>query len=193
MSENKNIPTLKSVNIRSKDMKRKLIMSSGHVELLQAFLRKTIGNEVVVINTNIGTEIYYASCQDYSNFIKDSILLYTIKNIDPQKLQFKHTENPNSVENNFRTALLTFAQYPQLFLAYTKKFVFLRNNDRSSKIVMPALNNFFRKSLKFLVETKQIPVKSRILHNYEKVIGITHNNEIWGKLLSEILSREHIN
>ena len=193
MSNQKQIVNLKSVNIRSTDIKRKLLMSSGHVSLLQAFLKKTIGEEVVVINTNVGTEIYYTSIKNFSDFIKNSFLLYTLKDIDSKKIKFKHTEDPMAVENNFKNALLTFAKYPQLFLAYTKKFVFLCKKNSSSRIVMPTLNTFFKKTLDILVQTKQLPIDSRIINNYENVITKTDTEIIWQNLITEIISEKHIN
>ena len=85
----------------------------------------------MIVNTNIGMEVYYYAANDYSSFIKESVLLYTLKHINREKLKFRNCLNREEVYQNFTDAMMTFAQYPQIFLAYAKKFIHLTQKNQS--------------------------------------------------------------
>ncbi|KAA1247470.1 hypothetical protein [Aquimarina sp. RZ0] len=183
---------IKSVNIKSTDIKRRLLMSSSTVETFQAFLKENIGNEVLVVNTNIGMEVYYYSANDYSIFIKESVLLYTLKHIDNKKLKFRSYLLREDVYRSFSEAILTFSKYPQIFLAYAKKFIFLTKKNTQSKFVMPILNDFFEETLKLLAKTAKIPHQEKI-QTVKKKLEKTNNNNAISNLISEILLKKHLN
>ncbi|WP_109301528.1 hypothetical protein [Aquimarina sp. AU474] len=193
MSIDKELYSIKSVNIRSTDIKRRLLMSFTTVAIFESFLKENIGNEVVVINTNIGMEVYYYSNNDYSTFIRESVLLYTIKHIDQAKLKFKNNFNEEEVCKSFCEALLTFAQYPQIFLAYTKKFLRLQETNTSSKYVIPILNGFFEEVFEFLTEAGKIPHQKKIERAKNRRQDSNSENMIINDLISEILLKKHHN
>ncbi|MCK8522487.1 hypothetical protein M0D21_12960 [Aquimarina sp. D1M17] len=185
--------SIKSVNIRSTHIKRRLLMSFSTVAIFESFLKENIGTEVLVINTNIGMEVYYYAKNDYSTFIKESVLLYTIKNIDQSKLKFKYHLTRDEVYLSFCEALMTFAQYPQIFLAYSKKFIHLKRKHVSSIHVIPILNGFFEEVLQSLSKTGYIP-------HYEKIERVKNRPQktdpdkvIIKNLISEILMKKHLN
>ncbi|MDO9038578.1 MAG: hypothetical protein Q7U59_09555, partial [Lutibacter sp.] len=60
---------LKSVFISSKNHKLSLLISSKEVSALSDFLELTINEKVLILNTNLGIEIYYQSDLDYTNLI----------------------------------------------------------------------------------------------------------------------------
>lgn len=193
MDNYEEILDIKSVNVRSITMKRRPLMSSSMVRIFESFLKESIGNEVLVVNTNIGMEIYYYSKTNYSTFIKESILLYTLKSLDHTKLKFRYHLSRDEVYQSFCQALMTFAQYPQIFLAYAKKFIYLQKKNESSKYVIPILNDFFEEVLKFLNETGKIP-------HYEKIERAKRTSRkpdpdkmIIKDLIAEILLRKHHN
>jgi len=187
------IENIKSVNIRSIGIRKGLLMSSSTVKAFQAFLKDSIGDEVLIINTNVGMEIYYCSDTDYSNFIKESALLYTVKHIDHTKLKFRNSDNPEDVRKNFIEAILTFAQYPQLFLAYTKKFMRLRDHNIQSKFVMPMLNGYFEDTIRLLSEKGKVPHFEKIKRAKNKSQKLDATQKIMGTLISEILSKNRRN
>ncbi len=168
-------------------------MSFTTVAIFESFLKENIGDEVVVINTNIGMEVYYYSNNDYSTFIKESVLLYTIKHIDQSKLRFKNNFDEQAVCQSFCEALLTFAQYPQIFLAYTKKFIHLKQNNTTSKHVIPILNGFFEEVFEFLTEAGKIPHQERIERAKNKSQKSDLDNAVIKSLISEILLKKHYN
>ena len=56
-----------------------MLISSKEVSALSDFLEITINEKVLVLNTNLGTEIYYESDLDYTNLITHSFLLIASK------------------------------------------------------------------------------------------------------------------
>ncbi len=184
---------IKSVNIRSVDIKRRLLMSLSMVAVFESFLKENIGDEVLVVNTNIGMEVYYYSENDYSTFIRESVLLYTLKQVDQSKLKFRNNLSKQEVYQSFCEALMTFAQYPQIFLAYVKKFIHIKRKNESSKHVIPILSGFFEEVLKVLTETNKMP-------HYEKIRRVKNKSQkpdpeklVVQDLISEILLKKHYN
>ena len=171
MNRDDDIENIKSVTIRSTDIKKRLLMSSAKVVVFESFLKENIGDEVLVVNTNIGMEVYYYSKNNYSKFIRESVLLYTIKSVSPLKLKFCDNLTKEEVYQSFCKALITFSQYPQLFLAYAKKFIYLKKEHNSSKFVMPVLD-------------KRAKAKSKSLKINYMVVK---------ELISEILLKKHYN
>ncbi len=193
MNDNHNIEGVKSVNIRSLDIKRRLLMSSSMVAAFESFLKKNIGDEVLIVNTNIGMEVYYYSKNDYSTFIRESVLLYTLKQIDQSKLKFRNNLNKEEVYQSFCEALMTFAQYPQIFLAYTKKFIHLKRQNESSHYVIPILSGFFEEVLEVLTKTNKIPHYEKIKRANNTSQKPDPNTLVIQDLISEILLKKHYN
>jgi hypothetical protein len=168
-------------------------MSSAMVAVFESFLKESIRNEVLVINTNIGMEIYYFSNNDYSTFIRESILLYTLTQIDHKKLKFKNNQNREEVYQSFCQALITFSQYPQIFLAYAKKFIHLKEKNKSSRFVIPILNSFFEEVLNVLLKTGKIPHYEKIKKAKNKSQKSDLDKNSIENLISEILLKKHSN
>ncbi|MFD2564046.1 hypothetical protein [Aquimarina rubra] len=168
-------------------------MSSTTADTFQSFLKDSIGDEVLIINTNIGMEVYYCSNTDYSNFIKESALLYILKHIDITKLKFRNSVDKEAVQKSFAEAIITFAQYPQLFLAYAKKFLRLRDNNTQSQYVMPILNTFFENTMQLLAETGKFPHYDKIQKAKNKSQKLDSNQKVIDDLISEILLKKHRN
>ncbi len=191
--DDEDIASIKSVNIRSIDIKKRLLMSSNMVSVFESFLKETIGVEVLVVNTNIGMEVYYYSQNNYNAFIKESVLLYTIKNLDQSKLKFRNNLNREQVYQSFCEALMTFAQYPQIFLAYTKKFIHLKEKNESSQFVVPILTSFFDEVLGFLSETGKMPHFEKVKRVKNKPQKPDPNQMVIKDLISEVLLKKHYN
>lgn len=193
MNSDDDIENLKSVNIRSVDIKRRLILAFSAVKTLESYLKTNIDAEVLIINTNIGMEVYYYSVKDYSTFIKESVLLYASNHIDHTKLRYRSHHTNELVYQSFCEAFLAFAEYPQIFLAYTKKFIHLRGIHQDSKFIMPILNNFFESALRLLAATGKIPHYKKINKAKNKSQKPNNDENIIKNLISEILLKEHHN
>lgn len=92
------VTLLKSVFISSKKHKLSLLISSKDVAELSDFLERTINEKVLILNTNLGIEIYYESDLDYTNLITHSFFLISSKEINEA--------------TNYRIA--AFSTFPQL-------------------------------------------------------------------------------
>ncbi|WP_103069897.1 hypothetical protein [Aquimarina sediminis] len=193
MNKNKGIESIKSVNIRSVDIERKLLMSSSMIDIFESFLKETIGKEVLIVNTNLGMEVYYYSKNDYSKFIRESILLYTLTQVDHKKLKFRYNSNRDEVYQSFCDALTTFSRYPQIFLAYAKKFIHIKEKNTSSRFLIPILNEFFEEVLKEIDKTGKIPHYDKIKKVKIKSQKLYVNNTVIRNLISEILLKKRYN
>ncbi len=193
MNSKKDTIDIKSVTIRSLHIKRRLLMSSSTVAIFESFLKENIGDEVLVVNTNIGMEVYYYSKNDYSTFIKESVLLYTLKHIDQSKLKFRNNSCREKVYQSFCEALMTFAQYPQIFLAYTKKFIHIKKKNKSNKHLIPILNKFFEEVLNVLKETNRMPHSEKIERAKNKSQKPSLDQSLIKSLISEILLKSRYN
>ncbi len=193
MSIKDNIESIKSVNIRPIDSKRRLLMSSAKVDIYQSFLMESIASEVLIINTNIGMEVYYYSKMDYGKFIKESVLLYTIDEIDVTKLKFRYHLNQQQVYDSFCDALLVFSRYPQIFLAYSKKFIHLKDKNETSKFIVPLLYEYFENILKILAKTGKVPHFDKIERAKKKSLKPCLDSKLIQKLISEVLLKRHRN
>lgn len=191
MSLDSHIKDIKSVNIRSTNIKRRLLMSPTTVGTLTSYLRDSIGAEILIINTNVGMEIYYYAKNDHSHFIKETTLLHTVQPIDASKLRFKNSLSSEEVRKNFTETIITFAQYPQLFLAYAKKFIHIKNTHQNSKYIMPVLNGFFEDAMAFLAESGKVPHYDKIQKAKNKSQKLDGNQKIIYDLISEILLKKH--
>lgn len=193
MSKSDPIKSIKSVNIRSITIKRRLLMSPTTVKTFQSFLEGTIGDEVLIISTNIGMEIYYYGSNDCGDFIKNHALLYIFKHIDTSKLKFRNSIDSEEVLKKFTDTIVTFAQYPQLFLAYAKKFIRLKENNTDSKFVIPMLNAFFEDTIKELAASGKMPHYEKIQREKMKSQKSVHHEHIIEALISEVLLKKHRN
>ncbi|WP_010522910.1 hypothetical protein [Aquimarina agarivorans] len=190
--ETDKLTNLKSVTVKTSGFKKSLLLSPNVSYKFLQFLKDTIGKEVVLINTNIGVQIFYYSAKNYSKFIKESMLLYTIKLNDSIKLKFTFQLTGIHVRKQFKDTVYTFSQYPRLFLAYSKKFLNVKNENKSSKMVMPFLNAFFDKTLASIIKKNgMIPFQNEL--NITRIKGIKPeiNQLLLLKLYKEI--KHHLN
>ncbi len=192
MNFNKERKNIKSVNIRSIALKRKLLIAPHKIKVLQSYLRDKIEEEVIIVNTNLGIEIYYYSNNDYYNFIKESSLLYLDKDADISKLKYRFYDTKSDVYESFCESLNTFVKYPQIFLAYAKKFTKLNIEYQDSRYIMPVLNSFFEEILATIEKTGKIPHENKLVNRKKSQRSIL-GNHIIRKLIVEILSSEHKN
>lgn len=189
-SNQKDMESIKSITIKAMGVRRMLLMPAATVSVFETFLKDNMHSEVVVVNTNLGMEVYYYAENNYGAFIKETALLYLIKHADTNQLVFQNHLNREEVYQSFCQALMTFAQYPQIFLAYTKKFIHLKEQHKSSKKVIPILNGFFKEVLKTLEMTGRMPHYKKIKNKFQKS---DPNKKIIKDLISEILLKQHSN
>lgn len=184
---------IKSVNVRSIKLKRCLLMSSEMESMYQTFLRERIHSEVYVMNTNLRTEIYYYGTEDYSDLIRDSIYYYTDKKLQKNGLIYSCNFNREQVFQSFMENIEVFTKHPSMFLAYSKKFMYMQNKYKESKLIMPILDDFFEYTLRILSMNHKIPYFDKIRSAKNKSQKSNSNKNVMDYLISEILNKNHNN
>ncbi|WP_130284775.1 hypothetical protein [Aquimarina brevivitae] len=167
-------------------------MSASKADDFETFLRESIGTEVLVVNSNMGMEVYYYSFKDCSKFIKDTLLIYTINSLDSSKLRFRSNTNEDEVFKCFEEALSSFSQYPQLFLGYVKKFLYLQQKNADSIYLVPILNEYFEKVYTSLSHKNQLPHLEKI-EKARSNITKAKDKDLIQNLIAEILKKSHYN
>lgn len=183
---------IKSVNIRSTRLKRQLLMPPSKVDHFQNFLKENLKSEILVVNTNVGMEIYYYSQKDCSQFIKESLLIHTITTLDSTKLKFRINSSEQEVFQCFEEALTSFAKYPRLFLAYIKKFLYLQRANSESIYLVPILRGYFEEVYERLKHNHNLPYFDSI-EKARSAQKTYDEDDLIKKLVSEILMKRHHN
>ncbi|WP_378185735.1 hypothetical protein ACE939_11520 [Aquimarina sp. W85] len=172
---------------------RRLLFSNSNVILLEKFLSSSINDEVIIINSNFGMEIYYYSSIDYFDFIVETVKFYGIKKIAIEKLKFENNNEECRVYQSFCNSLVTFSQYPQIFLAYTKKFVSIKLEHAYSKAIIPILDSYFAEVLNHLETKGTLPHLDKVLKIRNKKSQESAYYNVIKELILEILSNDHRN
>lgn len=193
MAATDDISHLKSINIRSVEIKKRVLMLTEDVQRFQEHLRGFVNNEVLVVTTNIGIEIYYVSNIDYFSYIKQKTALYLAKNTQNSKLKYRNNNTYEKVRQGFKEAFFTFSKYPQLFLAYVKKLKFVRSQHEHNKIINKALESFLKEAIDHLSKQHVIPHVSKVQNASANSASYKIAPEIIKKLIAEILLKEHSN
>ncbi|MDY0780211.1 hypothetical protein [Tenacibaculum sp. IB213877] len=112
---------MKAVFIHGKQYKKELLLSHKEVEKLQSFLQSSTHNDVLILNTNLGVEIYYSCSLDCSSIIVNSFLMFFSKT-NKCKEDFKIV-SINSNEDLVNRATYIFKKLvtmPMIFTSYSK-------------------------------------------------------------------------
>lgn len=161
-----NISKLKSVSITAINAKKRLLISSKSLLDFQTLLEDHIRDEVFIVSTNIGMQVFYISELDYSTLIKEEILLCVSDN-EKVDLSFKSYLDGIVVFESFSAAMHVFAKYPQVFLAYSKKFLFLLKQNKRHAQLTGILSFFYHIALEHLKTAGSVPHLQRIEALYD--------------------------
>jgi len=115
---------LKSVFISSKKHKLSLLISSKEVAALSDFLEITINEKVLILNTNLGLEIYYQSDIDYTNLITHSFLLIASKKgNETTEYRIAPFKTLTELKNGMQQMLERLNSMPLAFGSYSKSIM----------------------------------------------------------------------
>lgn len=167
---------LKAVFISSKRYKKQLLIKHEEVSILHSFLKKTIKNEVLIINTNLGLDVYYQSSSDCSAIIKNSFLLIISKNdksaSEYRILAFNSIDN---LRNAMRYSFIRLCSMPLIFKSHTKSMLHQLNNrfNEHTKIIkelfivwQEVLNNLCQEEIYALkIKHFQVTLRSFFIEN----------------------------
>lgn len=112
---------LKILNISGKGFKKELLISSKEVSTLHIFLKGIINDKVMIINTNVGLDVYYHSSICYKDLIVNSFLLLTTcggKSIND--FYIKSLNSKSDIEHETNRFFDKLIKNPLLFKSYSK-------------------------------------------------------------------------
>lgn len=135
-----NDASFRAVFIYSKGCKRQLLMSWKDIETLSKFIKNTIKQEVTIINTNLGLDIYYVSPVDMKAFIcKSFLLLHAIKGHKETDFNIISLASHQEIKQYLYHAYLHWIKMPLLLKSYLKSFVIQLNRDYLHNITINSL------------------------------------------------------
>jgi len=187
---------LKIVNISSKNFKKQLLVSSKEVLILYSFLKDLFPGEVMIINTNIGLDVYYYSPLVYDDLIVNKfLLLSTSKGKTFEDFHVKSLNYREEIEVETKRLFEKLFKNPLLFKNYTKSlFNQLKiNYNRNSGLIDELIElwrskiyemNFDKGSFRLLIpqmaylQSKNSDVSNQELlkHLVEQTLNSTRNN-----------------
>ncbi|WMI67904.1 hypothetical protein [Mangrovimonas sp. YM274] len=142
---------LKVVSIYSKGYKKHLLISNSEVTTLGAFLKGVIKDEVLVINTNLGVDIYYQAIVDHTNLIVDAfLLLKTCNGQHREEFIIKSLNHQDAIVDETQRFFLKLIKNPLLFRNYSKSLTHQIKNHYhpSSKLINQLLSLWKRELIK---------------------------------------------
>jgi hypothetical protein len=160
---------LKSVFISSKKHKLSLLISSKEVTALSDFLEITINEKVLILNTNLGIEIYYQSDIDYTNLITHSFLLIASKqgNEDAEYRIVPFRTLPE-LKNGLHQMLVRLNSMPLAFNCYSKSIIHqLNKNYEKNNQLIASLFSIWKQILMLINLNEQSNIK---LRQFEKTL-----------------------
>ncbi|NLP58052.1 hypothetical protein [Lutibacter sp. B1] len=111
---------LKCVFISSKRYKKELLINQNEVSILYSFIKNIINNEVMILNTNLGLDIYYLSSIDCKNIIENSFFIITTKKQNrANEYRVKTLTTLTEISNRF----FDLSTMPIAFTCYSKNLV----------------------------------------------------------------------
>ena len=187
---------LKIVNISSKTFKKELLVSSKDAKTFHDFLKDVIKSELMVINTNIGLDIYYNDKSDHEHFIVNTFLLLAAcrgKSRDHFFIQSFNEGKAIKVETyRFFEKLL---KNPLLFKSYSKSLCNQLNaNYQSNSHIINELMGLWQEAL-LHIDTAQSLTRT-IICNFSKLedsLLEKASKPLLQKLINESLSESRIN
>jgi len=125
---------LKSVHISSKKHKISILIAHNEVSTLLNFLESTLQTKFLILNTNLGLEIYYYSNKNLSALITNTLLLITSKKKqDLNDFRIKSFTSEENLLNGMQHTIKKLANTPLSFRCYTQNLFKQINDNYSTK------------------------------------------------------------
>ncbi|MGJ5641992.1 hypothetical protein [Formosa sp. S-31] len=188
----------RAVFIYSKGSKRQLLLSYKEIENLTTFIRNTIKQEVTIINTNMGLDIYYLSSVDMRDFICKAFgLFHAIHGSSEHNFKIISLESSLEIKQYLYHAYLHWVKMPLLLTSYIKSFVIQLTRDYMNNIKINALLfSVWYKNLQQVRLQKRglVNQKGELLIQTLRDLYLDHNyNPLEKNFILKALSAEHHN
>lgn len=153
---------LKNVFIIDKRNNKQLLITHNEVVILHSFIKNTTNNEVMIINSNIGLEVYYLSSLDYGNLIKNTFLLITSKKgKEINQYQITTLNSTKDIKIFTENLFLKLTTRPLSFTCYSKSLISQINEQHTSKNtqIVTLLLSIWNQVVTAIDLTKKTPYK----------------------------------
>ncbi|WP_298419360.1 hypothetical protein [uncultured Kordia sp.] len=186
---------LKYLHINEKHHKKQLLISHQQVVTFKNFLAELLRDEVLIINTNLGLEIYYESSYDCTQLIKDTFAIVACKKCKTEdRYRFFSFQNEREIQRFMNASMQKLAGMP-LFKSYTKSMLSQLNQQfESNKKLIGRLLQIWHEVSRDTHFKKTTSTKIQSFKKDFQVIYINNvENDILKELFLEMLEPKHLN
>ncbi|WP_430410531.1 hypothetical protein [Kordia sp.] len=186
---------LKYLHINEKHHKMQLLISHQQVITLKNFLTELLRDEVLVINTNLGLEIYYESTYDCTQILKDTFAIVACKKCKTEdRYRFFSFQNEHEIQQFMNASMLKLAGMP-LFKSYTKSMLRQLNLQfESHRKLIGKLLQIWHKISRTTDSKETTSTKIQSFKKDFQAIYINNiENEALKRLFTEMLEKKHLN
>ncbi|WP_028377376.1 hypothetical protein [Leeuwenhoekiella sp. MAR_2009_132] len=179
---------LHCVRFRNSGFKRTMVLSPAAEKSFNRFLIDSLGQNVFLISTALGLDIYYCSPSSKTDFIVKNLWIFQgdTPNLNTQIVQEHHDVN---VIKYFYIVVDTLIKHPQLFLSTCKKFTTQYQSTLIKNRLLTLLYSAFESHLHELIAQNKLPYINKVeklmrevyVPNFENLNGLSsihlqHNN-----------------
>ncbi|WP_430410532.1 hypothetical protein [Kordia sp.] len=186
---------LKYLHINEKQQNKELLISQKQVTMLKKFLKEFICNEVLIINTNLGLEVYYQSSNDCTKIIKEVLTIIVSKKCDTNdSFQFISFQNEHEIQRSIDDAIEYVAETPQ-FLSYTESMLSqLKLQYESNKKLIGKLSGIWSEVMQNLhIRNVSIQKIQALQNNFQDIYIKNVKDEVLKELIIEAVDKKHVN
>lgn len=187
---------LKLVSIRSKGHKKQLLLSHLQQDAFAGFLKPLINNHLMVINTNLGLDVYYHSIIDHQKLIVDTFLLYVAeRHVSVNDFHIKAINKASELKEETRLLFLRLVEMPLFFKSYTKSLFYQMGlNYDSNQHILSKLFALWQEQLLLLNEEEEVANTFRpFLSNLQKTYIQNYSQPDLKRLLQDALAPLNVN
>ncbi|AJR05005.1 hypothetical protein [Siansivirga zeaxanthinifaciens] len=187
--------TIRMVSFSTKNLKRELIISSKQLESFQLFLKDLIKNKLLIINTNLGVEIYYYAPVSCEYLIQDVFFLIACNSKYERKdfiVKSLNSEAELKVEIN--ALFIRLCRNPLLFKSYLKSITNqINNNYHKNPEIIDALFKLWKKQFLKLKDIKGMHKLMPLLIRFQDESLEKNYNPVLQSLLKQAVSLNRVN
>lgn len=153
---------LHAVRFRSKGYPGKQLLNKDQERNFSNFLVRALGENVFVISTRLGLDVYYLSDSKRTKFIVQNFWLFQAQG-DGSHPPYHSTEYSGSaVLGFFDQAVTLLSQHPQLFLSCCKRLIVKFNQAGTHTLLNQMLYTCFNNQLNRLISDDRVPFAAKI-------------------------------
>lgn len=194
MSKKVPLDRLYAIRFRAKGYPGRRLLDQDSEQAFLNFLIRALGDNVFLISTRLGLDIYYLGEAARSRFIIDNFWLFQNK-LQSNKHNFHIIENEGArVLQFFDNAVNSLSRHPQLFLSCCKRLISKFNESGTHTLLDQMLYTCFDKQLNRLITEDRVPFAHKVKQLREQHENpFLNKNNATKQLLKELSLRNAVN